>query len=338
MRLLIATDAWRPQVNGVVRTYEHVALHAEAMGHELSFLTPEGRPSFPCPTYPEIRLAMITQRGVRRRLEAFKPDFIHVATEGPIGLAVRNYCVKHKLPFTTSYHTRFPEYVAARIPIRKSWAYAYMRWFHNAGAGIMVSTQSLIDELSERGFNNIYPWSRGVDTNQFRPRNVRLFGADEPVFIYVGRVAKEKNIRAFLDLDLPGKKVVVGPGPQLNSLKANYPDVIFTGAKMGDDLAEHFASADVFVFPSLTDTYGVVLLEALACGVPVAAFPVTGPKDIIPSGTVGVLDEDLGKAALAALEIDRDRCREFALNFSWAQCTEQLLHNIDAAESQLLPA
>ncbi|RIA56367.1 glycosyltransferase involved in cell wall biosynthesis [Dichotomicrobium thermohalophilum] len=336
MRLLVATDAWHPQVNGVVRTYEHFAKYAEAMGHEIAFLTPNSRPSMPCPTYPEIRLAMISRRGVRKEIERFQPEFIHVATEGPIGLATRNYCLRAGLPFTTSYHTRFPEYVAARVPVPVSWGYAYMRWFHNAGNGVMVSTDSLRDELAARGFTNIYSWTRGVDTELFRPRNERLFGSDAPVFMYVGRVAPEKNIGAFLDLDLPGKKVVVGPGPQLDSLRRRYPDVTFTGPKFGEELAAHFASADVFVFPSLTDTYGVVLLEALACGTPVAAYPVTGPKDVILHGRVGVLDEDLGRAARAALNIDRSACREFALKFSWEACTRQLLDNIRIAESEPL--
>lgn len=338
MRLLVATDAWHPQVNGVVRTYEHFARHAEAMGHTIGFLTAENRPSVPCPTYPEIRLAMISRRGVRKHIEAFQPEFIHVATEGPIGLATRNYCLRAGLPFTTSYHTRFPEYVAARFPLPQSWGYAYMRWFHNAGNGTMVSTQSLRDELAARGFTNIFPWSRGVDTELFRPRNVRLFGSDRPVFMYVGRVAPEKNINAFLNLDLPGQKVVVGPGPQLGSLRRRHPDVIFTGPKFGQELAEHFASADVFVFPSLTDTYGVVLLEALACGVPVAAYPVTGPKDVVLHGQVGVLDEDLGRAAREALDIDRAACRDYALTFSWEVCTRQLLDNIRLAESEPVPA
>jgi glycosyltransferase involved in cell wall biosynthesis len=336
MRLLVATDAWHPQVNGVVRTYEHFAKQAEAMGHKIAFLTPNERPSVPCPTYPEIRLAMITRRGVRKEIERFQPEFIHVATEGPIGLATRNYCRRAGLPFTTSYHTRFPEYVAARVPLPLSWGYAYMRWFHNAGDGVMVSTDSLRDELAARGFTNIFSWTRGVDTELFRPSNERLFGNDAPVFMYVGRVAPEKNIGAFLDLDLPGKKVVVGPGPQLDSLRRRHPDVTFTGPKFGDELAAHFASADVFVFPSLTDTYGVVLLEALACGTPVAAYPVTGPKDVIVQGRVGVLDEDLGRAARAALNIDRGACREFALKFSWEACTRQLLDNIRIAEAEPL--
>ncbi len=336
MRLLVATDAWHPQVNGVVRTYEHFAKYAEAMGHEVAFLTPNNRPSLPCPTYPEIRLALITPRGVRREIERFQPEFIHVATEGPIGLATRNFCLRAGLPFTTSYHTRFPEYVAARIPMPLSWGYAYMRWFHNGGNGVMVSTPSLRDELAAHGFNNIFFWTRGVDTELFRPLSERLFGSDTPVFMYVGRVAPEKNIGAFLDLDLPGKKVVVGPGPHLDRLRRRYPEVTFTGPKFGEELAAHFASADVFVFPSRTDTYGVVLLEALACGTPVAAYPVTGPKDVIAHGRVGILDEDLERAARAALNIDRGACREYALNFSWEACTRQLLENIRIAESEPL--
>jgi glycosyltransferase involved in cell wall biosynthesis len=338
MRLLVVTDAWHPQVNGVVRTYEHFGIQARALGHEVAFLTPDGRPSMPCPTYPEIRLALITRRGIRKQFEAFEPEFVHIATEGPLGLAARNHCIRTGRPFTTSYHTRFPEYVAARVPVPVSWSYAYMRWFHNAGNGIMVSTQSLRDELDGRGFRNIYAWSRGVDTSLFRPREEQLFGDDRPVFLYVGRVAPEKNIGAFLKADLPGRKVVVGPGPQLDTLRARYPDVIFTGPKFGDELAALYASADVFVFPSLTDTYGVVLLEALACGTPVAAYPVTGPKDVIVSGRVGVLDDDLTRAARAALNIDCGACRDYALKFSWEASTMQLLDNIRIAEAGPLRA
>lgn len=331
MRILIATDAWRPQINGVVRTYEHIAAQMPALGHELVFLTPECHRSVPCPTYPEIRLAFVTPRHVRQRVEELEPDFIHIATEGPIGLAARSYCLSAGRSFTTSYHTRFPEYVAARFPIRVSWAYSYMRWFHNAGAGVMVATNSLAEELRQRGFSKIYPWSRGVDTELFKPNGARLFGCNEPVFMYVGRVAVEKNIEAFLDLELPGKRVVVGGGPQLESLRNAYPDVIFTGPKSNGELADHFASADVFVFPSLTDTYGVVLLEAMAAGVPVAAYPVTGPRDVIVNGEVGVLDKDLRHAALQALKLNRERCREYALKFSWKKSAEQFIDNIRAA-------
>lgn len=334
MRILIATDAWRPQVNGVVHTYERVEEQLRLMGHEVSFLSPAGFRTLPLPTYPEIRLALIRPGEARRSIEAFRPDYIHIATEGPIGLAARAACLRQHRPFTTSYHTRFPEYASARLPIPLSWGYALERWFHNAAEGIMVSTPSLMAELAEKGLKRLQPWSRGVDTSVFHPRNVRVFG-DGPVFLYVGRVAVEKNLTVFLDLDLPGRKAVVGGGPQLQSLKASHPDVIFTGPLFGEALAEAFASGDVFVFPSLTDTYGVVLLEALASGVPVAAFPVTGPKDIVVNGKVGFLGTDLREAALNALGIDRAACRDYALGFSWETCARQFITNITACGSIL---
>jgi len=327
MRILIATDAWRPQVNGVVRTYERLQEQLLQFGHEVEFFTPEGLRTVPLPTYSEIRLSLIGPKHARRRIEAFQPDYIHVGTEGPIGLTARHFCVKEEHPFTTSYHTRFPEYVSARLPVPLTWGYKFERWFHNAANGIFVATTSMQEELASRGLRRLMPWSRGVDTELFRPRNVRLFG-EGPIFLYVGRVAIEKNISAFLELDLPGKKVIVGGGPQLNSLKSAHPDAIFTGPMFGEELAEAFASADVFVFPSRTDTYGVVLLEALASGVPGAAFPVTGPKDVIVDGEVGIIDEDLQSASLRALDLDRDACRDYALNFSWEACARQFLANI----------
>lgn len=330
MRILIATDAWRPQINGVVRTYEKLTEQCVRMGHEVELITPAGYRTVPLPTYPEIRLALLRRRDAGRIIAAFAPDYVHVATEGPIGLATRAYCLAAGKPFTSSYHTRFPEYVAARFPFRESWGYALERWFHNAAAGTMVAAPSLLRELRAKGLRRLLPWSRGVDTEMFRPRNVRLFG-DGPVFLYVGRVAVEKNIGAFLDLDLPGRMVVTGGGPMLAPLRAAYPEVTFTGPLSGEALAETYASADVFVFPSRTDTYGVVLLEALASGVPVAAYPVTGPSDIIVSGRVGVLGEDLGPAAIAALAIDRQACRDYALTFSWETCARQFLDNLSQA-------
>ena len=331
MRLLIATDAFRPQVNGVVQTYERLTEQLLRWGHEVAFINPDGFRTVTLPTYPEIRLALITPGHARRRITDFKPDHIHIATEGPVGLATRAYCLSQRRPFTTSYHTRFPEYLSARLPlIPQRLGYAFERWFHNAGAGIMVSTPSLLAELTDKGLKRLMPWTRGVDTELFRPRNVRHFGAD-PVFLYVGRVAIEKNLHAFLDLDLPGKKVVVGGGPQLTSLKAAHPDAVFTGPLFGDALAEAFASSDVFVFPSRTDTYGVVLLEALASGIPVAAFPVTGPRDVVVHGKVGHLSEDLGEAALQALMMDRAACRDYALGFSWEICARQFIRNVNSA-------
>ena len=327
MRFLIATDAWRPQVNGVVRTYQRLDEELRRLGHEPGFLTSDGFYTFPLPTYPEIRLAMIRPAQAKQRIETFRPDYIHVATEGPIGLATRSVCLRQDRPFTSSYHTRFPEYASARLPVPLSWGYALERWFHNAARGTMVASPSLRQELAEKGLKRLLPWSRGVDTEIFHPRDTRVFG-DGPVFLYVGRVAVEKNLAAFLDLDLPGKKVVVGGGPQFEALKAAYPSVVFTGPLFGEPLAEAFASGDVFVFPSLTDTYGVVLLEALASGMPVAAFPVTGPKDIVAHGKVGFLSDDLREAAVNALGMDRALCRDYALGFSWEACARQFITNI----------
>ena len=330
MRVLIATDAWHPQVNGVVRTYERLAHEAEKLGFELEFLAPSLFRTLPCPTYPEIRLSLVSSRGIARRIEAARPDFIHVATEGPIGLMARSYCRKMKRPFTTSYHTRFPKYVSARLPVPERWSYALQRRFHNGAAGTFVATQSLANDLAARGFERLMLWSRGVDTELFRPRPVRLFG-EKPVFLYVGRIAVEKNIKAFLDLTLPGRKVLVGSGPQAAELERLYPDALFTGPKQGEDLALAYASADVFVFPSLTDTFGLVLLEALASGVPVAAYPASGPKDVLTDPAAGVLSGDLEQAALAALTLDRRAARAHALTFSWENSARQFIDNMLAA-------
>lgn len=334
MRVLIATDAWRPQVNGVVRTYEHLAGAAAAIGDEAVFLTPNDYRTVPCPTYPEIRLALPDMALTRRRIDELRPDAIHIATEGPVGWMVRAVCLQRRLAFTTSFHTRFPEYLRARFGLPLSWTYWFQRHFHNAAAGTMVATASLATELRARGFRRVQGWTRGVDTELFRPRPVRLFGTD-PVFLYVGRVALEKNIEAFLALDLPGRKVVVGDGPQLAVLKSRFPETHFAGVHSGETLAECYASADVFVFPSRTDTFGIVLLEAMASGLPVAAFPVTGPSDVIQSGLTGVLDEDLRDAAVGALAIDRDVVREQALGFSWSTTYEQFVGNILSARSRV---
>jgi glycosyltransferase involved in cell wall biosynthesis len=331
MRILIATDAWHPQVNGVVRTYERVAAEIEQLGHAVDFITPEGFRTLPLPTYPEIRLALILPRHVRRRAEMFAPDHIHIATEGPIGLATRRWCRLNRQPFTTSYHTRFPEYAAARLPVPLSWGYALERWFHRPAAGVMVATPSLAADLARHGIGNLMRWSRGVDTELFKPRRERMFGTQAPVFLYAGRVAVEKNLEAFLKLDLPGRKVVVGGGPQLETLRAAYPAALFTGPQFGEDLARCYASADVFVFPSKTDTYGIVILEALASGLPVAAYPVTGPIDIVVPGVTGVLHDDLHTAAMGALSLGREAPRAFALTHGWRRTAEQFLENAAAA-------
>jgi 1,2-diacylglycerol 3-alpha-glucosyltransferase/glucuronosyltransferase len=336
MRLLIATDAWLPQVNGVVRTYERLTQELRALGVEPVFLSPSDFSTIPCPTYLEIRLAIPKPGTTNATIEALAPDAIHIATEGPIGWIVRAYCLRKGFPFTTSFHTRFPEYLSTRFGIPERWTYAVQRRFHNAGAGTMVATNSLSSDLRARGFTHLVPWTRGVDTELFRPRPVRRFG-DGPVFLNVGRVALEKNLDAFLRLELPGRSVIVGDGPQLSALKRRYPSAIFTGELNGNDLAECYASADVFVFPSMTDTFGLVLLEAMACGLPIAAYPVTGPLDLVQPGISGVLSEDLGAAALAALSLDRNRVRACAHSFSWAAAARLFLANVEDAHAPAPP-
>ena len=336
MRVLVATDAWAPQVNGVVRTYERLALEAPALGFEVGFLAPPLFRTLPCPTYPEIRLSLAGPRAIARHIEHVRPDFIHIATEGPIGYMTRRYCRKRRWPFTTSYHTRFPEYVSARLPVPETWLYGFQRRFHNGSAGTFVATLSLEADLKARRFERLMLWSRGVDTELFRPRNVRLFG-DGPVFLYVGRIAVEKNIKAFLDLDLPGRKVLIGSGPEAEELKRLYPDALFAGPREGEALAQAYASADVFVFPSLTDTFGLVLLEALASGVPVAAYPAPGPLDVITDQRAGVLSSDLRAAALAALELDAGAARTHALRYSWENSARQFIENVLTAHNLGLP-
>ncbi|MBR0554675.1 glycosyltransferase family 1 protein [Ciceribacter sp. L1K23] len=335
-RLTIVTDAWHPQVNGVVRSIETTNRELAAMGVTVSMITPEHYRSVPMPTYREIRLSLARYRQVARAIEERRPDYIHIATEGPLGLWARRWCIRHNMPFSTSYHTRFPEYVAARVPIPIRWLYAYVRWFHNRGGACMVATESLRRELAERGMHNLRLWSRGIDTALFRPRPAEPepFGLKRPIFMTVGRVALEKNLPAFLDLDLEGSKVVVGDGPALAELTAKYPDVLFTGVKFGEDLAAAYAQADVFVFPSKTDTFGNTILEALASGVPVAAYPVTGPVDIIPAESrAGVLRNDLREACIAALDCSRSAARSLAQTFSWRAATRQFLDNVMSARA-----
>jgi glycosyltransferase involved in cell wall biosynthesis len=333
VRLLIATDAWRPQVNGVVRTLERVSAELQRLGIEVTMLTPSEFPTWPLPTYPEIRLARAWPRTVAAAAASWQPDLVHIATEGPIGFAVRRWCLATGRPFTTSFHTRFPEYLAARAPIPTRLAYAVLRRFHNAGRACMVATESLRRDLEARGFTHLVPWSRGVDADLFRPRDGASLGLIRPVFLFVGRVAVEKNVGAFLGLDLPGSKVVVGDGPALAALKSAHPEAHFLGMKTGEALAEVYAAADAFVFPSRTDTYGIVILEALASGLPVAAYPVPGPADVIGGSGVGVLDADLRTAALKALDIPREACRRFALAQSWEATARQFLTNVLAANA-----
>src|SRR5579872_7174063 len=325
MRILIATDAWHPQVNGVVRTLTSLQRAASALGGDIQFLTPEGFPSMELPTYPGLRVAWPNRREIARRIEAASADAIHIATEGPIGWAVRGYCLRRGLSFTTSYTTRFPEYIAAPSIIPASVSSALLRHFPNPPATTMVPVPSLYNELASRGFRKLGFWGRGVDTELFNPDHPAVLDLPRPIFMTMGRVAIEKNIEAFLSLDLPGSKVVVGDGPQRRELMQKYPDVKFLGEKKGADLTAHLAAADVFVFPSLTDTFGVVQLEALACGTPVAAFPVTGPIDVVADHPVGALDQDLRLACLRALEMSREACRNFALERSWENSARQFI-------------
>jgi glycosyltransferase involved in cell wall biosynthesis len=323
MRIAIVTDAWKPQVNGVVQTLARTRDELEAMGHEVLMVTPEGRRTVPLPTYPEIRLALFPGRSVRRELDAFDPDCVHLATEGSLGLAGRNYCRRRRLPFTTAYHTQFPEYVRARAPIPVAWTVRLLRWFHRPATRTMVPTHRIREKLESRGFGTAVVWSRGVDTQLFSPRERFDYGLPRPIWICMGRVAVEKNIEAFLKLDLPGSKVVIGDGPDRHELQAQYTDTRFLGYRFGGDLAAHLAGGDVFVFPSRTDSFGIVMLEAMACGLPVAAFPVDGPIDVITSERVGALDENLREACLRALELDHRDCRAFVEDRSWRKSTLQ---------------
>jgi glycosyltransferase involved in cell wall biosynthesis len=328
MRVLIATDAWHPQVNGVVRTLTSLARAAKGLGVDVEFLSPEGFPSVPLPTYPGLRLALPSRRQIAERIEQVKPDAIHIATEGTIGHRTRAYCLRHGLPFTTSYTTRFPEYISARWPVPETVIYAALRRFHAAASVTMVATPSLRADLASRGFTKLGMWTRGVDTELFRPDRAIQLPFPRPIFACVGRVAVEKNLDAFLSLELPGTKMIIGDGPQLADLRTRFPDAKFMGLIENGKLAAHLAAADVFVFPSLTDTFGVVQLEALASGVPIAAFPVTGPKDVVGGHPIGALNEDLRAACLDALNVSRETCRNFALGYSWENSARQFIGNL----------
>lgn len=331
MNIVIVSDAWYPQINGVVRTIERTRDELTRLGHAVEIVGPDRFRSVPCPTYPEIRLALFARGKLHALLDAAAPEAVHISTEGPLGLAARAWCLRKGLPFTTSFHTQFPEYVKLRTGLPLGLGYRWMRWFHGPASTLMVATPTLHQRLESRGFRNLGMWSRGVDTELFRPRTKTFLDAQRPIFIYMGRVAVEKNIEAFLKLNLPGTKFVVGDGPDLDALKQNYPQVRFPGFKTGEELAQYLAAADVFVFPSLTDTFGLVLIEALACGVPVAAFPVQGPIDIVEDGVTGCLDENLEKAAMRALQLDPERCRRQALLYTWENSTRQFLTHLEAA-------
>ena len=335
MRILVVTDAWHPQVNGVVRSLESVGAALRELGAHVAYLTPQGFATVPLPTYGEIRLALASPWAVARILDEAAADHVHIATEGPLGFAARRCCLRTQRIFTTSYHTRFPEYISARTRIPEKITYALLRRFHNAGHGIMVSTNSVADELKNRGFQRLLRWSRGVDHSVFHPSKAITLDLPRPVFLFAGRLAREKNVEAFLSLDLPGSKLIAGDGPSRRSLQENFPQAHFLGMQDAAALAGYYASSDVFVFPSRTDTFGIVLIEALACGLPVAALPVPGPLDVISGSGAGVLDFDLRAACLAALEIPREKARAHALSFTWEKSACQFLENISLAR---LPA
>jgi glycosyltransferase involved in cell wall biosynthesis len=334
MKIAIVTDAWHPQVNGVARTLAHTADQLRQLGHETLFITPQDFRTYPCPTYPSIRLAVWPGKGVRERLVMSRPQAVHIATEGPIGHAARALCLRKGVPFTTSYHTQFPEYLRARFPLPVDWSYAYLRRYHGVAARTMISTRSMREQLERRGFKNLAIWARGVDSDVFRPGPKSFLSGRRPIVMYMGRVAVEKNVEAFLNLDLPGSKYVVGDGPDLELLRRRYPQVVFTGQKTGQELTAHLAAADVFVFPSLTDTFGLVLLEAMACGVPVAAYPVTGPIDVVLENKTGVLDHDLRQAVLGALKLDPADCVAYAKEHSWRNWTGRFVSLLEPFEER----
>ena len=338
-KVLIVTDAWLPQTNGVVRCLEAVGRELVRIGHEVSYLTPEGFWTFPLPTYPEIRLSIVTPPTIAAFVDRQAPDHIHIATEGPLGLIARLICIEQGLAFTSSYHTRFPEYVAARMPIPTEWTYAFLRWFHGAAAATLVPTASMRDELQLRAFTGLRTWTRGVDHARFAPGAKTWFtGLPGPHLLHVGRVSVEKNVEAFLRLDVPGTKIVVGDGPQRAELEARYPEALFLGLRTGAELSAIYRSADVFVFPSKTDTFGNVMIEALASGLPVAAFPVTGPRDVLTDPAAAAMDEDLARAVTQALTLDRAAARAHALTFTWETCAEIFLDTLVPVSHRLAAA
>jgi len=332
MIITLVTDAWEPQVNGVVRTWGHVKEECEKRGHTFHVLHPGQFKTITAPRYPEIQLALNPKPKVRAMLDEQRPDAIHIATEGPLGQAARKYCKKRGHAWTTSYHTQFPQYLKRYFKVPQAATYRFIRWFHGPAKACLVPTRAVSEELKAKGLSNTVVWSRGVDAGKFYPEPRLDYEAEHglrrPVFLYAGRVAVEKNIEAFLALDLPGSKVVVGDGPAKAKLERQYPGVHWAGYQFGDDLSRHYAGGDVFVFPSRTDTFGVVMLEANACGLPVAAYPVTGPIDVVEAGVNGVLDDDLGKAAVAALRLDRQTCIHHAHAHTWAKCAQTVLDHL----------
>jgi 1,2-diacylglycerol 3-alpha-glucosyltransferase/glucuronosyltransferase len=335
LKILIVTDAWKPQVNGVVTTLELLGTELKAMGHEVRYATPQGRFSVPLPTYPEIRLAIFPRKGLEKIIREFAPDAVHIATEGTMGMSARAICIEHGIEFTTAFHTRYPDYVHARFPfVPESLVWWWERWFHAKGVATMARTPAMKRELEAQGFKNVRLWEGGVDIDRFHPIENAALPFPGPIFLYVGRVSIEKNIEAFLKLDLPGTKVVVGPGPAAADLAARYPAVKFLGPKSGDDLVHAYAASDVTVFPSLTDTFGLVMLESLACGTPVATFPREVMLDVVGNCPAAALDEDLGAACRRALTLPREAARSFVLKHSASASTRQFLDNLQVEQPQ----
>jgi glycosyltransferase involved in cell wall biosynthesis len=328
MKIALISDAWHPQINGVVTTLTNTIRLLEQFGHEVKVFSPDLFKNYPCPGYPDVRLSFLCGPKLRPMLKAFNPDTLHIVTEGPVGFAARRYCQEFGYRYTSSYLSQYPDYLNLRIGFPRRISGAYLRWFHSDSARVMISTPTLKQELAKMGYQNLVRWSRGVDTDLFKPRPKDFISDQRPIFMYTGRVAIEKNIEAFLDLDLPGTKYIVGDGPHKKFLENKYPAVRFTGYQQGESLASYMAAADVFVFPSRTDTFGVVLLEALACGVPIAAFPVQGPKDVISDNRVGILSEDLQQAAMKALSLKPTDCLKYAMEFTWEKCTREFVQNL----------
>ncbi len=328
-KILLATDAWEPQINGVVRTWKTIIALAQSRGIQVDVVSPDGHTSIPCPTYPEIRLALWPVQTIHEALRDPKLGHVHIATEGPVGLWTRMACVTRGKRFTSSFHTRFPEYLSQRLPVPERATYRFLRWFHQESKAVLVPTPSIQRELMHHGFDNAKPWTRGVDTKIFHPDGPRLTDADQsPIFLYVGRVAVEKNVEAFLESPLPGRKIVVGDGPARDDLSKKYPGVEFVGYKSGEELAVYYRSAKVFVFPSKTDTFGLVMLEAMACGTPVAAYPVPGPIDVVGDSDGACLDDDLTKAATKAMSLNRDAALQHASRYSWDHCLDMWLESL----------
>ncbi len=330
MKIALCTDAWTPQVNGVVTTLSRTCEQLSAFGHEVEVISPaSGFRTFPLPGYPEIRLPVAPGGRMGRLLDACAPDAVHIATEGPVGLAARRWCLRRRMPFTTSYHTQFPEYLRRRVPVPEALTYRILRRFHSRAARVLVATRQMQQRLDAHGFERLVTWTRGVDTALFRPDPAAPLDLPRPIWVYAGRVAVEKGLPEFLALDLPGSKLVIGDGPARAQLQRHYPEATFIGYRFGEALAQHLAAADVFVFPSRTDTFGLVMLEAMACGLPVAAFPVTGPIDVVEDGVTGALDQDLRAACERALTLDPAAARRAALACSWEVSARQFERHLE---------